>query len=529
MKEINEDKINTATPQNGGIYIMRIAAVLLAIVSWWSTAQGLKQFVFFQEWQANLASLAIQGILLSLNFYLPSLFLSIKGRLAKFGFVFFTSLILSCSSIFSYIYIAGYAYREAWDMDSQLLVQSAYRENLYDARDYSEEYMKSLQATLSAQISDLYIMANDLESSSFQATDDLNLNADRSAFENEDFVASTEMTTAINYVEMALSQNATQSDKSNARTALDSLVKQITDEITDLRDRQIPAAQTAADREKNDRDILEDNLRNPPQGSDIDTLQQDYHDAENKYNVARESERNLQDDLAQYQTALQALQRYQNYLGFTSSNAGQQITTTLLDIQKGLFQSGTSISDPAELEQDAVAIFEQLLLSNEDFSGSTSEYQSMLTTMNGFIQNMSDYGEVASIRQDLENMISQLKTLNFNDVQDWQINWKNKLNDLKAKIGSLPVYIGGDSPELNQYSRTAAMTKLDNVLRNYISDHNDVEQAFIYLQSPYRALALFSLVVAYLLDIAAFIIGFIIYLEEKRTAQENSSVLASSV
>lgn len=93
MKSEKANGSKVARPQNGGIYIMRIATVLLAIVSWWSTAQGMKQFVFDQEWQANLASLAIQAILLSLDFYLPQIIVKF-GKCGKAGFLLSSGLMM---------------------------------------------------------------------------------------------------------------------------------------------------------------------------------------------------------------------------------------------------------------------------------------------------------------------------------------------------------------------------------------------------------------------------------------------------
>ncbi len=64
--------------------LLRLATVLLAIVSWWSTAQGMRDYVFSQAWQANLASFAIQSILLGLNFYLPTFWRwihSLRGKI----------------------------------------------------------------------------------------------------------------------------------------------------------------------------------------------------------------------------------------------------------------------------------------------------------------------------------------------------------------------------------------------------------------------------------------------------------------
>lgn len=494
MKNEKTGGSKVVTPQDGGVYIMRIATVLLAIVSWWSTAQGMKQFVFEEEWQANIASLAIQGILLSLNFYLPDILRQFKKGGGKAGFLFFTAVVLSCSSIFSYIYIANYAYTNekdtnninAWDMDSQLLVQSTYREELYDANDYAEGYMESLQSTLSAQISNLYVMANALEGDGVQVTDNLNLEGDRTRFESEDFVkVSTDMTTAINVMEAALAPDATKSDREYANNALGDLVERYSSIIQDLQTEQIPMASDATDRDRNALEAAENRINNPPQGADLDELNETLNEAQIDYNESRTNEQNLRDELARYREALTSLQQYQTYLGFSSTGAGQQISMALLEIQRGLFQSGTSEANPDELEQNAVDIFEHLLSSNQDFSGNTTEYQSMLMTMDAFIQDLSNYGEVASIRDTLDDMISELKNVDYNNgEQAWQNDWKKKLNELKAQIGSLPIYTDDGEPKLSQYSRTAAMNKLDIALRNYIAGHNDAEQAFIYMISP---------------------------------------------
>lgn len=47
-----------------------------------------------------------------------------------------------------------------------------------------------------------------------------------------------------------------------------------------------------------------------------------------------------------------------------------------------------------------------------------------------------------------------------------------------------------------------------------------MDQAGIYLRSPNRGLALFSLAVAFFLDIAAFTVGFLIYLVEEKNKKE---------
>ena len=83
--------------------LLRLATVLLAIVSWWSTAQGMQDYVFSQTWQANLASFAIQSILLGLNFYLPTFWRWIHSLRGKTCVLALSGVVLFCSSWFSYV------------------------------------------------------------------------------------------------------------------------------------------------------------------------------------------------------------------------------------------------------------------------------------------------------------------------------------------------------------------------------------------------------------------------------------------
>jgi hypothetical protein len=95
-----------ATNSQGMILtLLRLATVLLAIVSWWSTAQGMRDYVFSQAWQANLASFAIQSILLGLNFYLPTFWRWIHSLRGKICVLALSGVVLFCSSWFSYVFI----------------------------------------------------------------------------------------------------------------------------------------------------------------------------------------------------------------------------------------------------------------------------------------------------------------------------------------------------------------------------------------------------------------------------------------
>lgn len=523
MRDKQRNGRHEVSPQAGGIYIMRIATVMLAIVSWWATAQGMRDYVFSEEWQANLASLAVQSILLGLNFYLPGFWSNLTGWAGKLGLGVLSAVVLFCSSWFSYVFIVGRVYEQAWDTDSQILVQAAYRTELYDASDYAEEYGKALQENLSERISNLYIQAGELEEESIQVSGDLDLETDLNMYTAEDFAARSEISSAIQAMETALDTAATESDREQANNILTELGTQISNEITSLQDTQIPAAQSATERARDIWDDAEDRLENPTLGADMEDLETAYRQAQENYNRASTYEMELQSDLEDYQEAQRVIQRYLSYLGFSSDNTGLQIESALRTIQRGLLLGGSDATDLDELEKQAVLIFEQLQSDEDGLDvGDSSEYQTMLNDMDRFIREIQDYISVRTVGQNLDAMISDLQSIGQTS-QDWKTEWAERLNTLKATIGSLPTYTEGDSAFLRRYERTEAIENLDNALRLYLSDHNAADQAIIYLNCPYRGLAVFSLLLAFFLDIAAFITGFIIDAADKRRENKSQS------
>lgn len=113
QKAVGRLKPKAEDSQEMILTLLRLATVLLAIVSWWSTAQGMRDYVFSQAWQANLASFAIQSILLGLNFYLPTFWRWIHSLRGKICVLALSGVVLFCSSWFSYVFIVGTVYEKA--------------------------------------------------------------------------------------------------------------------------------------------------------------------------------------------------------------------------------------------------------------------------------------------------------------------------------------------------------------------------------------------------------------------------------
>lgn len=350
---------------------------------------------------------------------------------------------------------------------------------------------------MSERISSLYIQAGELEEESIQVSGDLDLEADLNMYTVEDFAARIEMSSAIQAMETALDTAATESDREQANNILTELGTQISNEITSLRDTKIPSAQSATERALDIRDDAADRLENPMPGADMEELEAAYRQAQAEYNQAFTYEMELRSDLGDYQEAQQVIQRYLSYLGFSAGSTGLRIESALRAIQRGLLLGGSDTTDLDELEKQAVLIFEQLQSGEDGLdAGDSSEHQAMLNDMDGFIREIQDYISVRTVGQNLDAMISKLQSTG-QTLQNWKTEWAELLNTLKATIGSLPTYTEGDSAFLRKYERTEAMENLDNALRLYLSDHNAADQAIIYLNCPYRGLAVFSLFLAF--------------------------------
>lgn len=548
MKKVKSEKSNMQAAQrrkdmakSGSIYLFRIAAVLLAVVSWWSTAQGMADYVFETGWQAKLASLAIQSILLGMSFYILFLLKHFERKRGKVGMVCLTIVVLLCSSWFSYVYIAGKAYDQAWDTDSQILVQSTYRAELYSASDYAEIYEKNLRDSLTEQVSRLYLQAKQLESTGVQISETLDLDGDRANYgDNDDFAAHNEIAAAIKAMEAAMAEDVSDNILQEATQTVSAMAAQVDTRIENLNE-QIEEANDAVDTASDNLQQARNNWENAPADSDTAALQNAYDNAQNNYDTQSAYATSLQAELRDYQTAQSLLQLYQTYLGLASGSTGNQAAVLLRSIQSELLQGDVDVES---IETQAVEVFDYLQADESSAEGDTAAYQTLLIDVDGFIRDVQDYSTLKAARQTLDALIESLADEtggaentdadveeNVTDAEDadadtdtdadtatdtsalsegvWKTAWASRLNELKAVIGVLPIYTGDDS-QLAAYSRTASMDQLDEMLRRYISDHNSVEQAMIYLSSPYRGVAIFSCIIALMLDVVAFVTGFAI-------------------
>ena len=107
---------------------------------------------------------------------------------------------------------------------------------------------------------------------------------------------------------------------------------------------------------------------------------------------------------------------------------------------------------------------------------------------------------------------------------DWAATWITQFNELKFRISGLPTY-NGDISALTEndsllFNRSEATRELDRTVERYLTNHNAAEQGLIYLTSYYWQMAVFALILAFLLDLAAFVTGIVIEREENKLTKK---------
>lgn len=528
-KDIKNAAKNVGAGEKSGSQLLQFAVICLAIASFFTTAQGMRNYIFNGEQTiAYVTSGAIQGILLALSMNLPRFMRRIWNEeksnvfikaIIEIVLLILTGISLFCSSWFSYVYIAETVHEGSWDTDSELLVQQIYRNELYDASDYSKAYRTYLEAELGQEILNLQSLANQLPT---QESDfNMDWESEQQQYASDNTVASSYMATVINQLKLAFETAPSQENRDLAAQA-------VTEAQTNI--------EAALENEQTSLDGVERNLST--YNDQINTLSRQITNATTQAEAARLREtlgryQEMQSTAAAQQQTIQqeinALGNAQNRLNVYAVNLGLSNSTSSISIKRNLLEMQTELfkddPDVDSLRNLATETFSNLRNAESLSAGSEGEnslsYNALLTRMNALVLNLNDYASIKSIETTLNNLMNELRnttTASTND-EEWKSVWQTRIENLKAQISALPTFVtsSADVSEITEsqqriltgFDRTESCANLDNATRRYINDHNALEQGTIYLTSPYKGLALFALVLAFFLDLSGFVFGVV--------------------
>lgn len=513
--------------EKSGSQLLQFAVICLAIASFFTTAQGMRSYIFNGEPTiAYMTSGAIQGILLALSMNLPRFMRRIWNEksnvfikaIIEIVLLILTGISLFCSSWFSYVYIAETVHKGSWDTDSELLVQQIYRNELYDASDYTKAYRTYLEAELGQEILNLQSLANQLPT---QASDfNMDWESERQQYASDNTVASSYMATVINQLKLAFETAPSQENRDLAAQA-------VTEAQTNI--------EAALENEQTSLDGVERNLST--YNDQINTLSRQITNATTQAEAARLREtlgryqemqstaaaqqQTIQQEISALRNAQGRLNVYAVNLGLSNSTSSISIKRNLLEMQTELFKDNPDVDSLRNL---ATETFSNLRNAESLSAGSEGEsslsYNALLTRMNALVLNLNDYASIKSIETTLNDLTNGLRraTTSTSNTK-WKSVWQTRIENLKAQISALPTFVtsSADVSEITEsqqriltgFDRTESCANLDNATRRYINDHNALEQGTIYLTSPYKGLALFALVLAFFLDLSGFVFGVV--------------------
>lgn len=513
--------------EKSGLQMLQFAVICLAIASFFTTAQGMRSYIFNGEPTiAYVTSGAIQGILLALSMNLPRFMRRIWNEksnvfikaIIEIVLLILTGISLFCSSWFSYVYIAETVHKGSWDTDSELLVQQIYRNELYDASDYSKAYRTYLEAELGQEILNLQSLANQLPT---QASDfNMDWESEQQQYASDNTVASSYMATVINQLKLAFETAPSQENRDLAAQA-------VTEAQTNI--------EAALENEQTSLDGVERNLST--YNDQINTLSRQITNATTQAEAARLREtlgryqemqstaaaqqQTIQQEISALRNAQGRLNVYAINLGLSNSTSSILIKRNLLEMQTELFKDDPDIDSLRNLATETFSNLRNAeSLSAGSEGGNSLSYNDLLTRMNTLVLNLNDYASIKSIETTLNDLTNGLRraTTSTSNTK-WKSVWQTRIENLKAQISALPTFVtsSADVSEITEsqqriltgFDRTKSCANLDNATRRYINDHNALEQGTIYLTSPYKGLALFALVLAFFLDLSGFVFGVV--------------------
>lgn len=398
--------------------LLQFAIVCLAIASFFTTAQGMKNYIFHDDATiAYVTSGAIQGILLALSMSLPKFISNIwEKKASKTGakalitlvLLVLSAISLFCSSWFSYVYIAETIHKGSWNIDSELLVQQTYRKELYKASDYAKTYRTYLESELGQKILRLQTLANQLPT---QASDfSMDWEAERQRYASDDTIASSYMATVIDQMENALITAPSQENRSLAAQAVEQAQTSVAAALESDQAQEV-SIESRLQNYSGQIDTISRQIRNADAQTNIEGLYALLSSYQGMQETAVNEQNRLQQEMAALRNVSGRLAVYAVDLGLSNSTSDISIKSNLIEMQTELFQDDPNDAHLLELATKTFTSLrnsEALSETSTDSNGSLS-YSALLTQMNALVLNLNDYSDVKSIEKELNTFITELR------------------------------------------------------------------------------------------------------------------------
>lgn len=511
---------------------INICSVFLAFISLYTTAEGMNRF-FFREDRIHgyLISLAVQGILLSLNLRLPRYLMgkALPAKACAIGLYVFTVL---WSSGFSYIFMSNVIYQDTWMKDAQIEMTGLYQEGKQKLTVQAGEAMEKAVGEVLGDVTAFKSRAVQNDGTVLTAGTSVEYQNYLPLFAEDPrmlqaIYALQEGKSASGEVSVILDtlkeKEETLSGELEAVTQkleeTDSKLFQLDQQRTELIDKRTKVA-AGSDAHSSYTDSINEKTES------IRSLKDE------KENDAKEAQE-IRDRLRAVQSMLSAGQLTQN------SASGQ----TDQDFAGIMAQLGSSEPDLEEIGRMTDNIY-ATLVGGTQAGQNMEEYEQLLED---YLKLRSDLGTASDIRgviawlEEEDTVAEETERLVKMDGGEeglnlWRDTWNQALTGLKSQVLLIPEDIDvtdmvqtGKKAEQWKKEREKLLGGITGMQRNYLLELNDVEKAGNYLFGRFPAMAWFSLLFAVYLDTAPMLLAVFKYCSAKRVKEDGKEKTKSMV
>ena len=511
---------------------INICSVFLAFISLYTTAEGMNRF-FFREDRIHgyLISLAVQGILLSLNLRLPRYLMgkALPAKVCAIGLYVFTVL---WSSGFSYIFMSNVIYQDTWMKDAQIEMTGLYQEGKQKLTVQAGEAMEKAVGEVLGDVTAFKSRAVQNDGTVLTAGTSVEYQNYLPLFAEDPrmlqaIYALQEGKSASGEVSVILDtlkeKEETLTGKLESVTQkleeTDNKLSQLDQQRTELIDKRTKVA-AGSDAHSSYTDSINEKTES------IRSLKDE------KENDAKEAQE-IRDRLRAVQSMLSAGQLTQN------SASGQ----TDQDFAGIMAQLGSSEPDLEEIGRMTDNIYATLVGGTQ--AGQNMEgYEQLLED---YLKLRSDLGTASDIRgviawlEEEDTVAEETERLVKMDGGEeglnlWRESWNQALTGLKSQVLLIPEDIDvtdtaqtGKKAEQWKKEREKLLGGITGMQRNYLLELNDVEKAGNYLFGSFPAMAWFSLLFAVYLDTAPMLLAVFKYCSAKRVKEDGKEKTKSMV
>ncbi len=510
--------------------MLSTAALSVALISWYTTANGLHQYVFRSIWQAYIVSAALQGALFALSIKGIKIVKSFDKKIKGLFFGLAWLCLLVASSIFSYVFISKDVYSDRLlKEDSHRILNKLCLTENYKLNSEADNLLNGspdnngIVSDMNNYIEKLAVLGNgfDIKEGSndkkLKGTNELLKKYAYSYTGNSAAKKYVDTSGLVKYINDILNGKFTKQDIENIKAEVDRIIKAI--EIAKVR------VEEERETKKEERDSYNNRLL-----EFHNTTSSAYKKLRNELKRVINEIKKCDKLISDLDIELNIVKQVPNILESVQKSIGAILYDNVIDIRVEMDAENINIE---KVQDDALSIYNTLLENSVYIEADDPR----ITGYSNFRDCLSKYSEVIKAQEKIKEEIDLLyglksinefilrsdeqkteedsdknknKTFSMDD-EAWIGYWQEHLNSLKESVEILQK--GGLDENLIQ----DLVGTIDDNERIYLSDLNDFERAWglLFGQSPkhpYKSLLVFSVLFSFGIDLFSVLMSFFLYL-----------------